>query len=336
MKVFLLMIFTLMCRTCASGPPPPFTNKPPPPVINKPPPPVSPPPVVKGPPPPVIKKPPPPVVNRPPPPVTNKPPPPVAKKPPPPVTNKPPPPVAKKPPPPVVNKSPPPTSPPPPAVITYQNTYYPPTGYKFCASDDSDIIGNNQDNSGNLFGYGAISIVTYCDSSYGTISGNLFLQSYVDPALCNLTSFINVGSTSSPTYYTLIIQYNGIGSIQTDAIYVPLLNNIYSVAGNWSSYEDQFGNIQYSYNGSGSPYSYYVDYNHNISPCGTVYSASINNQFPVAYVQTCDQFGNPAGVVGNAIGYPQNGCGGFLPDLHAYSSIDPYTDYESFVLDVYF
>ena len=220
--------------------------------------------------------------------------------------------------------------------IKFQKFFQHPYHGVFCPSDDSSQIGDNVNNYGNLWNYGARSYVAYCDYE-GNIQGYLVIHAYVDAALCQATYFYDVESITQPTTFRLVITYNGVGTIFTDAQLVPRFNNIYSVAGNWTVTTDSYQNKQYTITGGGDYVGpYYVDYSNSYT-CGTAYAGLVGTQIAVAFIQTCDFFGNPTGLIDNSVAYLQQDClGKQFTGAQAYSDIDPNTGSGSLLLNIYY
>ena len=126
------------------------------------------------------------------------------------------------------------------------------------------------------------------------------------------------------TSYTIMISYNGVGTIITETLAVPLISSRYTVAGpDWYPYEDYNGDVSYSYNGTNpqaGPYTY--SFTTGFAPCGTPFALVTGNQTGAVTVPQCDQSGNFKGWDLGTIGYGQDSCvGNGVSDTQVYIDV---------------
>jgi len=123
------------------------------------------------------------------------------------------------------------------------------------------------------------------------------------------------------TSYTVMFSHNGVGTITTETLAVPLISGKTTIAGpDWSPYGDYNGDVLYSYNGTNpqaGPYPYSI--NTGFSPCGTPFALVIGTQFGTVTVPQCDLAGNFKGWDLGTIAYDQDTCvGSGISDTQVY------------------
>ncbi len=118
-----------------------------------------------------------------------------------------------------------------------------------------------------------------------------------------------------------MFSHNGVGTITTETLAVPLISGKTTIAGpDWSPYGDYNGDVLYSYNGTNpqaGPYPYSI--NTGFSPCGTPFALVIGTQFGTVTVPQCDLAGNFKGWDLGTIAYDQDTCvGSGISDTQVY------------------
>ena len=136
--------------------------------------------------------------------------------------------------------------------MIYNHTVLPPPGFHFCNPYGSKPL--------NLSGYAALFQVLYCTSE-GEPAGTVAIWSYVAPELCNTTSFHELSAHGNAFKHTILIIYNGVGTITTQSGAFSILSNKRTIAGpNWFQYHDYHGDVSYAYSGINpaiGPYTFY-------------------------------------------------------------------------------
>ena len=196
--------------------------------------------------------------------------------------------------------------------MTYIKTLSPPSGFQFCY-DTAAKISSDPDGSTSaiLFGYVASFPVLYCTSE-GDPAGTVAIWSYVAPDLCSTTSFNTVSAQGDAASYTIMIGYNGVGTITTQSQAIPIISNKYTIAGpDWYPYDDDTGDVSYTYHGTDtqfgpSPFGFTT----GLTPCGTPFAGVLNNQVGTSHVPQCDAAGNVKGTYIGATGFAQDICMG--------------------------
>ena len=156
------------------------------------------------------------------------------------------------------------------------------------------------------------------------LSGTVAIYSYVAPELCNATAFYNLSVQGGGVFYTVMITYNGVGTITTESRVIPIVSNRYTIDGpGWTSYEDYSGDISNTYTGTNpqaGPYTFAMTGGY--APCGTPFATVINDQFGTVTLPQCNTAGNVQGWFLETVAFGQDQClGNGITDAQFYVDV---------------